>query len=540
MTYDDISRRPKSVGLILQRTFISIFLIWTAIVAILSMWDIYENHDMFLKHARGDALAAYNKEMAFRSWTVAHGGVYVPVDKNTEPNPYLAYLKERDVTTPSGVHLTLMNPMAIERQVNEIFAKKGEVFGHLSSLKLKNPINNPDKWEEEALKAFEKGETERVGIVDIGGKPFLRLIKPLYVEEGCLKCHGSQGYKIGDIRGGVTESVGLEPYYAEDRALALRHLASYFLLWLIVSIGILAGYRMAKRMGLETEISLQHAKRNAEESNRLKSEILSNMTHELNTPLTSILGFSHIANQHDGASIQKLGQMAEIFSKPENLTPANFAEARTLAKSASEDINISAEMDRVVYQQGRHLTEMLNDLIDFSRLETGHLSFESEAVSASLLLTTTVLNHKKNAEDKGLTFSTNLEDFKQKDLLFLGDVRWIQKVLDNLVENAVKFSSSGEVRVTASLEDDKIALRVKDAGMGIKAQEQKKLFESLQQLDGSLTRPHGGIGMGLAFSKKAANIMKGDITLKSDAGIGSEFTFTVPYRPIKNGINTSS
>lgn len=232
----------------IRNYFILSFAVWTAVLALLAVWDARKIREFTLRIARNEALANYNKDVAFRDWATSHGGVYVPVDEGTPPNPYLRNIPERDITTPSGKRLTLMNPAYMARQLNTHFAKSGRIFGHITSLNLKNPINTPDQWEAEALAAFERGGIERLELADIFGKPYLRLMRPIITKQGCLKCHGDQGYKVGQIRGGVSVSVPMEFYYSQEREEGRRHLAVYIALWALGSLGLFAGFRSAKKL----------------------------------------------------------------------------------------------------------------------------------------------------------------------------------------------------------------------------------------------------------------------------------------------------
>lgn len=248
MGIDAIAPRKKNHPSIIGKYLLVLLVVWTAIIAATFIWDGYTMRHSAIAEAHSAALASYNKDVAFREWATIHGGVYVPVDEATPPNPYLTNIKERDLITPSGRRLTLMNPAYMTRQMNEFFSKKGNIFGHITSLKLRNPINKPDKWEEDALKAFENGEKERIEVADINGKPFLRLIRPLIAKEGCLKCHADQGYKVGDVRGGVSVSVGLETYYAWARKVSGQHGLIYGVIWLLVSLGLLVGHHYMRRL----------------------------------------------------------------------------------------------------------------------------------------------------------------------------------------------------------------------------------------------------------------------------------------------------
>ena len=140
----------------------------------------------------------------------------MPIDEKTPPNPHLEHVPERDIQTPSGKRLTLMNPAYMVRQLREEFAKLYGVKGHITSLKNFRPETAPDDWEKAALKEFEGGRKEVQEFTVIGDEPYLRLMRPLIADKGCLKCHGFQGYKEGDVRGGVSVSLPMKDFLAID------------------------------------------------------------------------------------------------------------------------------------------------------------------------------------------------------------------------------------------------------------------------------------------------------------------------------------
>nr|WP_319543984.1 ATP-binding protein [uncultured Pseudodesulfovibrio sp.] len=152
---------------------------------------------------------AFNKDQAFRLWATVHGGIYVPATDKTPPNPYLSHIPERDISTESGKRLTLMNPAYMVRQLNEYYSELFGIFGHITSLTPLRLENQADQWEQQALYSFENGAKEYSEIFKENGKDFIRIMKPMITTKGCLKCHARQGYKVGDIRGGVSVKVPL-------------------------------------------------------------------------------------------------------------------------------------------------------------------------------------------------------------------------------------------------------------------------------------------------------------------------------------------
>ena len=162
-----------------------------------------------------EAVAHISKDLTFRLWVTSHGGLYVPPDEQTPPNPYLK-IPNRDVETTTGKRLTLMNPAYVLRQIQQQYGGSFGVRSHITSLRPLNPGNAPDAWEAEALRAFEQGAEEYSAVRELEGRPHSRVMRAMKTESGCLKCHGDQGYRVGDVRGGVSASVDLSPYLAES------------------------------------------------------------------------------------------------------------------------------------------------------------------------------------------------------------------------------------------------------------------------------------------------------------------------------------
>jgi CheY-like chemotaxis protein len=171
------------------------------------------------------ARISLEKDLLFRRWGASHGGVYVPITPQTPPNPYLERVPERDLTTPAGRSLTLVNPAYMVRQIFELQQEQTGLRDHITSLNPLRPENAPDPWEAAALRSFEAGETEAVLVTTIGEEPYLRLMRPLVTEGACLKGHATQGYELRDLRGGLSVAVPLAPLPAANGEEGLRVLA---------------------------------------------------------------------------------------------------------------------------------------------------------------------------------------------------------------------------------------------------------------------------------------------------------------------------
>ena len=185
----------------------------------------------------------------YRRWNAERGGVYGLVSENTPPNPYLSDLPERDITTPSGKELTLINPAYMTRLVHEFSKIESGVLGHITSLNPIRPQNAPDDWERKALEVFEEGAVEVNSIEFLNGTEYMRFMGPLKTEQACLKCHSAQGYKLGDIRGGISVSVPMEPLNLVANRHVMQLSLGHFAIWLMGLFGV---YLASRKLNLNT------------------------------------------------------------------------------------------------------------------------------------------------------------------------------------------------------------------------------------------------------------------------------------------------
>lgn len=218
-------------------------LIWSVVCAVFMILEVSDQRAFVAANALNTARASFEKDIAFRRWAAKHGGVYVPVTDETPPNPYLT-IPERDITTPSGVPLTRMNPAYMTRQVYEISRlQPGAPQGHITSLNPIRPENAPDAWERMVLEKFEKGEREFSEFQDINGKPYFRYMRSLDTEQPCLKCHATQGYREGDVRGGISVSIPMESSIHTMYRSSLLHVLMIAAIWLAGLAGLWFSYR---------------------------------------------------------------------------------------------------------------------------------------------------------------------------------------------------------------------------------------------------------------------------------------------------------
>jgi signal transduction histidine kinase len=233
--------------------------------------------------------------------------------------------------------------------------------------------------------------------------------------------------------------------------------------------------------------------RELESANQHKSEFLANMSHELRTPLNAILGYTElILDSIYGDVPEKIQEVLERLEK-----------------------------------NGRHLLNLINDVLDLSKIEAGQLTLSLNEYSMGDVIQTVSTSVEALAAEKDLDLKVEVS----KDLsIGKGDEQRIAQVILNLVGNAIKFTDEGEVKIEVTVSNETFLVSVHDTGPGVKDADQQKIFDEFQQADGSSTRKKGGTGLGLSISKKIIDMHGGRIWVESTLGKGSTFRFTLPIR----------
>jgi len=237
---------------------------------------------------------------------------------------------------------------------------------------------------------------------------------------------------------------------------------------------------------------LKDAKEAAEQAATAKTEFLSTMSHEIRTPLNAVIGLSNFLIEENPRNDQK-----------ESLDNLKFA--------------------------SENLLSLINDILDYNKIDAGKIDFEEKPFNIRRLLDSTIAAYKYSAEDKGVKLSYEAGEHVPSSVI--GDVTRLSQVLTNLIGNAIKFTKVGYIQVKLNIVarvNDKIAIKfsVQDTGVGIAKEKQKLIFESFTQASSSTTREFGGSGLGLAITDKLLDLMGSKLFLKSKVGEGSTFYFT--------------
>lgn len=234
--------------------YIVTFLGWAVLVGSSLAWNMAQLQRATMNTAAATIRSSLAKDIGFRNWAASHGGVYVPPTTRIPSNPYLK-TPDRDVVTTTGKELTLMNPAYVIREVQQDFSGDVNIKSHLTSLNLFNPNNAPDEWEARALKSLEQGKNEVLEVSQIDNKAHLRLMLPLHITDGCLKCHDQQNYQVGDVRGGISASISLEPFTAVELGRGTDLILSHGLIWLMGILGMVVVYYREKLSLSERKIA---------------------------------------------------------------------------------------------------------------------------------------------------------------------------------------------------------------------------------------------------------------------------------------------
>ncbi|MBP5494445.1 MAG: response regulator [Lachnospiraceae bacterium] len=319
----------------------------------------------------------------------------------------------------------------------------------------------------------------------------------------------------GNVAGVVAVDFAVD-WFEDQLSAQTRSTISSYLIILIFSLlvgGILAW--LTVRPYVRQQGELLEEKVRAESANHAKSDFLANMSHEIRTPINAVLGMNEMILREDRRALKA---EKEIDSE--------------IAKDALKNIGVYAAD---VENAGHNLLALVNDILDFSKIEAGRL----DLVEAPYKLTS-ILNNLSNmvlfkAQDKGLNFIIDVDETLPNELL--GDEMRVKQVLTNILNNAVKYTEKGHVKLTLKGEkqsEDKILLtvEVEDTGIGIKEEDRAKLFTQFQRLEMERNSTVEGTGLGLVITQRLLEMMGGSISVVSEYGKGSTFTVCIPQKVV--------
>lgn len=455
-------------------------------------------------------------------------------------------------------------PAVSGHAIGKKFAEKTGYIIKQTSRKYRNFFNKPDLYEENVLRKMEENPdlSEYWSDDIIEGKRVERYLYALYITEDCLLCHGPKekapefirknydigyGYKVGELRGAI--SVIIPKEIAEQRFAAtvifFTTTSSASILMIVAIIFLTTGklmrpierltatvaaitrtgdlttkvdilskdevgqlgrafndmstklqstYATLEQRIAEKTAHLQQAVLALERANKMKSEFLANMSHELRTPLNAIIGFAEV-----------------------------------LRDKIAGDLN-EEQTDFVndIHSSGSHLLQMINDILDLSKIEAGKMELQYGVFPVPAAIEEVYTIIKGLASKKHLELKTViLTDMKSIE----ADRVKFKQVLYNLLSNAIKFTpENGKIVLEAGVMEDMLQVSVSDTGIGMKSDDQQKVFKEFWQADSSFARKYEGTGLGLALTKRIVEMHGGKIWFESEYGKGSIFSFSLPVK----------
>lgn len=366
-------------------------------------------------------------------------------------------------------------------------------------------IASPDYKFINANPAFCKmiGYTEN----ELKEKTFADITKPSLIDDSI--------YKVKALTQGKIKQIKVEKEYVKKNGgVFLGSLISTVVfdengkvLYYLAMIQDITARKMAGKKQKESlkrikkiNLELEKAKEKAEESDRLKTAFLANMSHEIRTPMNGIMGFSELLRNPD---VVESDQQKYID---------------------------------VIQQSGERMLNIINDLIDISKIEAGQMEIRLERTDLNQLLNSLYTFFKPETNNKNLELIVDINP-SLKNIFVSTDKTKLTQILTNLIKNAIKYTDKGQISYGYFIKDENMEFYVKDTGIGIKPEIQDVIFERFRQADQSITKPYEGTGLGLSISKSFIEMLGGEIWLESAPEAGSSFYFSLPYKKVKSRQN---
>ena len=487
--------------------------LWAAAVGLSLTLQVDKIREQSTLVAVEGARNMFRMVMLTRNWNASHGGVYVPVTPTTRPNPYLDHPR-RDVKTTDGVAMTMVNPAYMTRLIAGMAASDGGVVFRLTSLKPIRPANLADAWESRSLEAFERGATETVGTESSPQGELLRYMAPLKVQESCMSCHARQGYKVGDIRGGLSVSQRLAPIEAATRAgvrqTVLAHAAAFVLVlglgWALLEILRRRWLELAEKIG---ELEEAHGQLLQSEKMASIGVLAAGVAHEINNPVGFVSSNMGTLKDYSKTMVALLDACRAGKATEADFVAADFDYLKT---DISDLIRESRDgLERV--------SKIVADLKDFSRLDQAE--WQEADLNAGIECTLNVVrNEIKYKAEVVREYDAELPRVPCLPAQ-------INQVVMNLLVNAAQaIDERGIITVRSGHDADWAWIEVADTGRGMSPEVKKRIFDPFYT-----TKPAGqGTGLGLSISYDIVSKHGGHIDVTSEPGRGTTFRLWLPLK----------
>jgi signal transduction histidine kinase len=507
-------------------------------------WLWKNQEDQIMEQVRKQATILYQQIVLTREWVAAQDSLLRKIGPGVTSDHSLG---QTDVQLPDGSVLTKISPSILTTELSKRAVQNGLYYFKLTGLNFLNPKNAPDDLEKTAIQTFrETSEKEMFRLDFQGSKPILRYIAPVYVTENCLNCHSDQGYKAGEVGGCLSIFVPMD----EARQAIQRSGAALFAGTLGFG-GILIGL-----LFVSTRSLLFRRIRDIKSSiNRINLDNASPTLVTTGDELKEISDFCYLIDeklkeQHELLEKRIMGATKDLHQTKENLEKAN-KELEQLNRANSDffsDIshelrtpltNIKGAVDilerissdnskyiEIIKRNSEHLVKLVVDLLDYSKLEAGHLELKRERTPLAQLVCDAIVAEDAEAQKKCVKVSTSLEE-----LILNVDRDRIYQVITNLLSNAIRFAPQNSLIIVegTALNQNQAVISVQDEGPGIDENYQEAIFRKFYQapLPKESGFKKGSSGIGLAICRGLIEAHNGKIWVESKTGSGSKFIFTV-------------
>jgi two-component system NtrC family sensor kinase len=481
-----------------------LILFWALVALTSYFWHIHDLEGYAHQMATLRGRLVFEIVETTRLWAAQHGGVYAPITAATPPNEYLE-TQEKVITTPAGKVLTKINPAYMTRQLGELVAKERDMRIHITSLKPINPNNKPDGWEAAALAGFERDRKETVSIVGAGETAVFRYMAPLDVKVPCMACHEKQGYRVGDIRGGISVTFPARYVFgiidAQKRDYRLIHLAAFTLFAALAWASLNALRRNA--------LALESARDELAETEKMASlgRMVAGFAHEVNTPV--------------GVAVGAASQSRELVAELEGL----LSKEEVTESELRERLSLLDDTSQLALANLKRTADMVQS---FKRTAVDQAS-EAERDYDMQELVSDVLKGFHNAvKTTPITIDTNVPP----NLYLYGPAGMLEQLLTNLLQNSrmhafADGTRAGRINLQISADDNTVHIHYADDGAGMDAATLAHAFEPFN----TTRRGTGGSGLGLYISYNlVSHGLRGTIALHSELGKGTRFDIKFPRR----------
>jgi signal transduction histidine kinase len=478
--------------------------------------------ELVVEQATRQAKMLFHQIRITRQWVADHNGLFFMKAPGVESNPFL---EQGQIQDAQGNWLVMRNPAMVTRELSAYAAKEGMGQFNVTSLKPVNPANAPDEFERRTLKNFEKGLEEAVEIEKIAGKHRLRFMAPLKVDSHCLQCHGDQGYKVGDIRGGMNVTIPMDLAFAEIRTnnRMLLNIALATIIIVSLTIFFLFDVLVAKRLKILAREMDRYPERRSTESP---------LPPEDDDEIGALAGhYSKLCRRLERSQQELDATREQVFQSEKQA-----ALGRLVAGISHEINNPLGGMQNCIQTMKRSL--------DQPELQARYLNLLSQGVDRIKGTVQQLLNigRKEPLELRRGDVDEMIRDCLELTCMGLRavtvDLRLgvknpvlvgmeaLRQVVMNLAGNAVQAmgEKGGTLRATSRIEDGRLLIEIADTGPGIDPNHMDKIFEPF-----FTTKEVGeGTGLGLSVSHSLVKRMDGELTVRNGEESGAIFTVTVP------------